>query len=82
MKLFVWVNPYKVPWGTSLLMAVAETEEAARTIARTSPGYLFGNDPITPHRNVELGSPTRVVELPCAEWHECGLSDRTSVHRV
>ncbi len=70
MKLFVWVYPYKVPFGTSLLMAVAETEEAARTIALNAPAYIYGKDKIETPCGVQLGPPTRVLELPCAEWHE------------
>jgi hypothetical protein len=70
MKLFVWNNPYEVDAGQSLVFAVAETVEQAREIAKKGTVCTFGKpreDQAQP--NVELGEPTRVVELPCAEWH-------------
>jgi len=73
MKLFVWDNPYSVPWGDSLLFAVAETEEEAKRIAITEGKLYKGPEvegqPDLPHC-FTLGAPTRVVNLPCAEWHE------------
>lgn len=70
MKMFVWADPYKIPYGSTMLVAVAETEDEAREMAVKSPAYAYAayEDESTP-TNVHLGSPTRVVELPCAEWH-------------
>ena len=70
MKLFIWNNPYKVPYGQSMVFAVAETLESAKEVARNhSKAYSYGEfDCRVP--NVELGDPLRVVDLPCAEWHE------------
>lgn len=72
MKLYVWADPYQISYGSAMLIAVAETEDEARAIAEGAPRYSFGL-----YRNngetgggVKLGKPTRVVDLPCAEWHE------------
>ena len=74
MKLFVWAEPYGVNYGSSMLIAVAETVEQAREIAVKAPGYSFAQ-----YRDVNnedwviaatLGEPTRIVDLPCAEWHQ------------
>lgn len=71
MKLFVWANPYGVSYGTSMVFAVAETEDQAREIIQSAPAYTYaefsGNN--VP-RNMVLGPPLRVVDCPCAEWHE------------
>jgi hypothetical protein len=69
MKLFVWANPY-VSSGTSGLFVIAETEDQARVLADGAPGYSFVEFDSTPMGNVKLGPPTRVVDIPCAEWHE------------
>lgn len=67
MKLFIWDNPYSIPFGGTLFFAIAETVEEARKIAETAPGYYFGNenDPQRP----KLGEPSRVRDLPCGEFH-------------
>jgi hypothetical protein len=72
MKLFIWAEPYQIDYGSAMLIAVAETEDEARAIAEGAPRYSYGQ-----YRNrnetgggVKLGEPTRVVDLPCAEWHE------------
>lgn len=71
MKLFVWNNPYPVSWGSSLVFAVAETEDAAREVAKTAKAYSFGEYENEHGRSmVVLGAPIRVLDLPCAEWHE------------
>jgi len=69
VKLFVWSDPYPVNYGTSAVFAVAETVEQAREIAQGAPAYTYVEfRDGTGGR--ELGEPTRVVDLPCAEWHE------------
>lgn len=69
MKLFIWNEPYPVKYGSSMVFAVAETVEEAREIAKASPRYSFDSFDGT-GGTVGLGTPDRVVDLPCAEWHE------------
>ena len=75
MKLYVWSDPYHVAYGSSLLIAVADSVEEARALAaskciRYSFGeYEQGRDGME-STVAKLGTPTRVVDLPCAEWHE------------
>lgn len=70
MKLYVWVNPYPVRYGSSLLMAVAENVSQARKIAAKAPGYAYGQYRQNGGGDLKLGTPDRIVKLPCAEWHE------------
>lgn len=70
MKLYVWADPYQVSYGSSMVFAVAENEEAARAQVEGAPAYSFGQYEQKPGGGIKLGEPTRVVELPCAEWHE------------
>jgi hypothetical protein len=75
MKLFVWADPYRISYGTSMVFAVAETVEQAREIAAAQTRhYSYAQYASEPHAaysgSVKLGEPTRVVDLPCAEWHE------------
>ncbi len=70
MKLYVWANPYKVRYGSSMVFAIAESLEAAKQQARHGDGYSYGEFSNAAPTNTELGEPTRVVDLPCAEWHE------------
>ena len=70
MKLFVWCDPYDVSYGSTMVFAVADDLAAAKAQARVGQGYSYGQyedhkAPVT----LELGEPTRIVELPCAEWH-------------
>jgi len=72
MKLFFWDRPR--PTGDpSIFFAVAESVEEAKRLVRSAPRYDFGiylQDPADYDPEVELGEPTRVLDLPCAEWHE------------
>lgn len=79
MKLFVWNDPLEVPWGGSILYAVAETVEQAREIAMKAPLAEYGLDhePLTEGSTWEgrfvLGEPIRIIEAPYAEiyqWNE------------
>lgn len=72
VKLFVWVNPYEVGYGGSMLYAVAEDEQRARElIAKGAPRYSFGDYPEAPLQfNDQLGPPDRVLDVPCAEVYE------------
>lgn len=73
MKLFVWANPYDVSYGTSGLFVVANDLDEARTLAATGKRYSyveFEERSEGDMSRIALGEPTRVVDLPCAEWHE------------
>lgn len=73
MKLFVWKEPYGVSWGQSAFFAVAETVEQAREMAKSAPLYSYFSatpDKEEPPRDIQLGEPDRVVDLPCAEFHQ------------
>lgn len=71
MKLFVWANPYTVSYGSTMFFAVAETVEEAREIARKADAYAEEPDDRGPNKNgIKLLEPTRVVDLPCGEWHK------------
>jgi hypothetical protein len=63
MKLYVWENPYEIRYGYSLVFVVAENLRKARKQATL--GKVYGRDITT----TDLGKPTRIVKLPCAEWH-------------
>lgn len=68
MKLYIWSDPYDIPFGMTMVIAVAESVGEARKQAATGKAYAFGN--MRDDRpTVKLGKPTRVVSLPCAEWH-------------
>ena len=69
MRLYIWNNPYHVPWGGSFVYAVAENLKEAREQAQQGKMYLFGEFE-KPTPQVSLGKPTRVIKLPCAEWFE------------
>jgi len=76
MKLFFWNDPYPVTFGGSMLIAVAETEEQALDEIQMRARHMaYGVDTPTligyPADLVaKLGKPSRVVNLPCAEFHE------------
>ena len=70
VRLFVWSNPYPVSYGSSMVFAVAETVEQAREIAKTAPRYAYNEFHSGDGCDAVLGEPIRVVDLPCAEWHE------------
>lgn len=69
MKLYVWSNPYRVSYGSTLVFAVAENLERAKEIASTGKAYTY-NEYGQKTPQVNLGDPIRVLDLPCAEWHE------------
>lgn len=72
VKLFVWVNPYEVRYGGSMLYAVAEDEQQARAlIAKETPRFSYGDFAKPPLLfNDLLGPPDRVLDVPCAEVYE------------
>ena len=69
MKLFIWANPFKVFYGSSMLIAVAETLEQAKEEAKTAPAYIYAQYNESGPGPITLKDPDRIVELPCAEWH-------------
>ncbi len=71
MKLFIWAKPYHISYGDSMVIAVAENLEEAKTQALTAMSYSFGQyeQEGNPSGVVELSEPTRVLDVPCAEWH-------------
>lgn len=70
IKLYIWVEPYTVDYGGSLLVVAARTLREAKKAAGQGRVWFFGK-----HRGekvngpVRLGKPTRIVKTPCAEWH-------------
>ena len=73
MKMFIWANPYRIPYGTSYFYAVAETVEDARALAVDAKAFAYGEFKQEHTEKFELGEPTRVLDLPCAEvvfWEE------------
>jgi hypothetical protein len=75
LKLFIWANPYHVNYGNSGYFAVAETVDNARAIARSAHKYSYVefDDGATFGATADAllaGEPTRVVDIPCGEWHE------------
>lgn len=55
-----------------MLFAAAETEAEARAQALRGRAYSYGLDETALTKDAivaTLGPPTRVVDLPCAEWH-------------
>jgi hypothetical protein len=69
MKLYIWSNPYSVSYGSSMVIAIADNVDKAREIAKTAPAYSYNEYEDKAPLWSELKEPTRVVELPCAEWH-------------
>lgn len=70
MKLFIWSNPYHVSYGSSLVFAVAENLEQAKEQARIGKAYAYNQYENGSGGKCQLGDPIRVLDLPCAEWHE------------
>ena len=73
MKLYLWADPYQVDYGSSMAFAVAGTLAAAKKQAAKGLAYKYGKykqDWSPTELAAKLGEPTRVVDLPCAEWHE------------
>lgn len=71
-KLFVWVDPYVLPYGSTMLIVVADDVESARTLALSYEASRFSFGKFEEDRKsstLALGDPNRIVELPCAEWH-------------
>lgn len=77
MRMYIWEAPAKIPHGHCRYIAVAWNVAQARELALKAKGYFFDhefdplgdNGEIPPPEKIILGEPTRVVELPCAEWH-------------
>lgn len=73
MKLYVWVDPYPIRYGTSMVFAIASSIGEAKEQAAKGLRYSFGtfkDDADMTLMANSLGEPDRIVDLPCAEWHE------------
>lgn len=70
MKLFVWNDPYSVRYGGAILYAVAETEDEARKVAANAMVSEYGIGQEANRQPFELGEPTRVLDVPCAEIYQ------------
>lgn len=74
MKLYIWLRPYEVSYGNSFVLAVAASDDEARRLIRESArwyssGEYGGEQKPWPDAPVDR-SPDRIVDLPCAEFHE------------
>lgn len=75
-KMFIWCRPYKVSYGCSMLIVVASNVDAAKKLAcsKLANGYSFGEYrqeiDWSKWNPEQLSNPDRIVDLPCAEWHE------------
>lgn len=73
MKLYLWCDPYKVSYGSSMVFAVAETLADAKEQAANGIAYKYGEyrqEWSPKDLAAKLGEPLRVLDLPCSEWHE------------
>jgi hypothetical protein len=70
MKLYIWADPYHVSDGTSMLLAVARSVEEAKQLAARGARFSYVQYKQGDGMEIDLGEPTRIVDLPCAEWHE------------
>jgi hypothetical protein len=70
MKMYVWADPYEVRYGSSCCIAVAESLEQAKEVAKSGKSYSSSVYELDSHLQVELGEPTRIIDLPCAEWNK------------
>ncbi len=71
MKVFIWREPYRVSYGSSLAIAVAETVEEAREQLKSAGRSQYGHEPES-FGPIDVGSrePDRVLEAPVAEVYE------------
>jgi hypothetical protein len=70
LKMYIWVDPYAVSYGTSMAYAVAKSADQAKEILRNSKNFAYGQyeQKDKPGQHCELGEPDRVLDLPCGEW--------------
>jgi alkanesulfonate monooxygenase SsuD/methylene tetrahydromethanopterin reductase-like flavin-dependent oxidoreductase (luciferase family) len=76
LRLYAWQDPYDVRWGTSVVVAVAASEDDARAKARRARLSPFGMEPdkgqVMP-LDAELDGPPDWVSddlTVCLEWSE------------
>lgn len=74
MKLFIWADPYHIPYGSAMLIVMAPNEEKARKLAAKGKAYSYGKyceeDQDWSELVKTLGPPTRVLDKAGAEWHK------------
>jgi hypothetical protein len=66
MKLFIWSDPYSVPYGSSMFFAVADSVEHARKIAKEAKRFSYGKfeQPAVPWTaEIILGEPDRILDM-------------------
>ena len=69
MKVYIWVNPYKVSYDSSLVVAVAPNLREARKQAAKGKLMKYGEFEY-PSPECILGKPDRVLATPIAEWYD------------
>jgi hypothetical protein len=70
MKLFAWKDGVLTNYGGSLVVAVADTVEQARSLAIEKIRQDMGRD-FAPE-DLDLGEPSSVSDLPAAAWFSVG----------
>lgn len=73
MKMYVWNEPYKISYGSSILYVVANSLMQAKKLAKHAIVQKYGFSDNGTLGDIKLGEPTRILDLPCAEvyhWEE------------
>lgn len=73
MKLYVWKQPYSVAYGQADLFVVAENLKIALELAQSKLAKRYSYNTLEGkggYNHFKLFKPTRIVKLPCAEWHK------------
>ena len=70
MKMYIWVDPYAVSYGSSLCVVVANNLREARKMAKNAKRFSYGKYEQPAGGDIELGEPDRVLDCPNGEWHE------------
>ena len=78
MKLFVWNDPYGVSYGMSQYIAVAETVEQARELAKTAQNNTFGTPDGTTGIRISGENLTPFTMFHAADWI-CGANKSVAI---
>jgi hypothetical protein len=75
MKLYIWNDPYRVPYGGSHVYVVADTVEQARDQACSKYAITMTYGSPTRAQRDWTGMnldrpPDQIFDLPCAVWDE------------
>ena len=71
MQLFLWSDPWP-EYDHCLAFAVAENVEEAKDLVMRANGYSWGIGELGIQKRGPIGEPTRILDLPCAEWNQFG----------